>query len=416
MSALPKEASNKYLRGTYEPVLDESHAADLEVIGEIPKDLAGHFLRIGPNPYFVPDEDKYHIFDGDGMVHSVEFSAGKASYRNKFVDSAGLREEREKGHWIFPGLNMYGELIAKGEMPKSKNTGNTAMVFHQGKLFGLMEGGTPYELSLPSLETVGEHDFDGTLTHNFTAHPKVDAQTGEMMTFGYSPFPPYLTYSVVSPEGKAVHTKEITLPKGIMMHDCAITANYTIFPDLPLVFDFEKLTQGESMIGWDPSNGSRIGIVPRFGDDETIRWFDIEESFLFHVANAFEQGDEVVMQACRSDHGAIETSENRDVREQLGRLHEWRFNMKTGAVSSKRMIDDQYCDFPRILDDLTGYPNRYIYAARFRVNEMATFDAEMKYGLANLRNERPDESIAVISVLLASFDVKKITAKNKNTG
>ncbi|MCH1557257.1 MAG: carotenoid oxygenase family protein, partial [Pseudomonadales bacterium] len=108
MSALPKEASNKYLRGTYEPVLDESHAADLEVIGEIPKDLAGHFLRIGPNPYFVPDEDKYHIFDGDGMVHSVEFSAGKASYRNKFVDSAGLREEREKGHWIFPGLNMYG--------------------------------------------------------------------------------------------------------------------------------------------------------------------------------------------------------------------------------------------------------------------------------------------------------------------
>ena len=43
-------------------------------------------------------------------------------------------------------------------------------------------------------------------------------------------------------------------------------------------------------------------------------------------------------------------------------------------------------------------------------------DDEIKYGLANLRNERPDESIAVISVLLASFDVKKITAKNKNTG
>jgi len=82
-----------------------------------------------------------------------------------------------------------------------------------------------------------------------------------------------------------VHTKEITLPKGIMMHDCAITANYTIFPDLPLVFDFEKLTQGESMIGWDPSNGSRIGIVPRFGDDETIRWFDIEEALKIAVSH-----------------------------------------------------------------------------------------------------------------------------------
>jgi carotenoid cleavage dioxygenase len=274
---------------------------------------------------------------------------------------------------------MYGEFIARGEMPEGKNTGNTAMVFHNGQLFALMEGGTPYRVTLPDLETAGEHDFDGTLTHNFTAHPKVDVTTGEMMTFGYSPTPPFLTYSVVTPDGKAVHTKEITIPKGVMMHDCAITENYTIFPDLPLVFDFETLLSGGSMIGWEPENGCRIGIVPRLGDDSSIRWLEIEESFLFHVSNAWEEGDEVVFQACRSNRGGIEASEEGDMRDQFGQLHEWRFNMQTGEVKSRALDQQYYCDFPRIDDDLMGKKNRYLYAARFDLENVAVFDGELKF-------------------------------------
>lgn len=199
------------------------------------------------------------------------------------------------------------------------------------------------------------------------------------MTFGYSLTPPFLTYSVVGTDGRASHTTEISIPKPIMMHDCAITENYTIFPDLPLVFDLEKMMAGGGLVGWDPDNGCRIGIVPRTGDDSSIRWFDIEESFLFHVANAWEEGDEVIFQACRSNRGGIETAADSDVREQLGQLHEWRFNMQTGEVASKALDRDYYCDFPRIHDDLVGHKNRYTYAARFRVGDMPVFDGEMKY-------------------------------------
>jgi carotenoid cleavage dioxygenase len=373
------EFSNPHLQGNNRPVYEEITARELEVIGKIPTDIEGSFLRVGPNPYYIPDQDRYHIFDGDGMIHGVHISEGSATYRNRFIDSAGLREEREKGEWIYPGLNMYGEYLAKGEMPGSKNTGNTAMVFHNGQLFAMMEGGTPYRVSLPDLATQGEHDFEGTVTHNFTAHPKVDVETGEMMTFGYALTPPFLTYSVVGKDGRASHQTEITIPRSIMMHDCAITENYTIFPDLPLVFDFEQMMSGGGMVGWAPENGCRIGIVPRTGDDSSIRWFDIEESFLFHVGNAWEEGDEVVFQACRSDRGGIVTSEGADVREQLGQLHEWRFNMKTGEVISKALDREFYCDFPRIHDDLVGRKNRYTYAARFRVQDMPVFDGEMKY-------------------------------------
>ncbi len=380
MSEVAKiEFDNPHLAGNNKPVYDEITAAELEVIGEIPSDISGHFLRVGPNPYYVPDESRYHIFDGDGMIHGVHISEGKATYRNRFVATAGLSKERAEGHWIYPGLNMFGDYLAKGEMPETKNTGNTAMVFHNGQLFAMMEGGTPYRITLPELETEGEHDFKGTLKHNFTAHPKVDTKTGEMMTFGYGISPPFLTYSVVDRSGEAVHTKEITIPKGVMMHDCAITERYTIFPDLPLVFDFESMMSGDGLVQWDPDNGCRIGIVPRLGGDDSIRWFDIEESFLFHVANAWEEGDVVVFQACRSDRGGIVTKEGSDVREQLGQLHEWRFNMVTGNVESKALDSGYYCDFPRIKDDLVGYRNRYIYAARFRVQDMPVFDGELKY-------------------------------------
>jgi carotenoid cleavage dioxygenase-like enzyme len=370
---------NPHLEDNYTPMMDEITAECLEVIGEIPADIAGNFLRIGPNPYYVPDVEKYHIFDGDGMVHGVHIRDGKATYRNRFIDSKGLAEEREKGEWIYPGLALFGEMLAKGEIPPSKNTGNTAMVFHNEQLYALMEGGTPYRLTLPELETQGESDFDGTLTHNFTAHPKVDTETGEMITFGYSPVPPFLTYSVVNPGGKAVHTEEITIPKGIMMHDCAITQNYTIFPDLPLCFDFDAAMSGGNMIRWDPSSGCRLGVVPRMGSDASIKWFDIEESFLFHVSNSWEEGDEIVFQACRSNRGGIESSPDSDMKDQLGQLHEWRLNMATGGVTSKALDRDYYCDFPRINDELMGRKNRYLYAARFRFDAMATFDGEMKY-------------------------------------
>ncbi|MFT7219035.1 MAG: carotenoid cleavage dioxygenase-like enzyme [Candidatus Azotimanducaceae bacterium] len=125
-----REFDNQHLQGNNKPVYEKVTAENLEVIGEIPTDIAGHFLRVGPNPYFVPDESKYHIFDGDGMIHGVHIKAGQATYRNRFIDSAGLKEERETGHWKYPGMNMYGAYIAKGEMPDVKNTDNTDMVHH----------------------------------------------------------------------------------------------------------------------------------------------------------------------------------------------------------------------------------------------------------------------------------------------
>ena len=77
---------NPYLEGNFAPVLEErSDDHVLEVTGVLPPDLTGRFLRNGPNPVTLPaDTADYHWFSGDGMVHAVSLSAGRATgYRNR---------------------------------------------------------------------------------------------------------------------------------------------------------------------------------------------------------------------------------------------------------------------------------------------------------------------------------------------
>ena len=78
----------------------------------------------------------------------------------------------------------------------------------------LWEGGAPDAIKVPNLETIGENTYNGKLASAFTAHPKVDPVTGEMMFFGYSFAPPYLKYSVVSATGELLRTVPIDLPVG----------------------------------------------------------------------------------------------------------------------------------------------------------------------------------------------------------
>ena len=96
---------NFFLDGNFSPVAEEREASDMPVKGQIPKDLAGHFLRIGPNPAHIFNEAAYHTFDGDGMIHAIEFAEGTAHYRNRFVQTEGFKLEQERGDWIYKGMN-----------------------------------------------------------------------------------------------------------------------------------------------------------------------------------------------------------------------------------------------------------------------------------------------------------------------
>ena len=141
--------------------------------------------------------DLYHWFDGDGMLHGVRIQDGKASYRNRYVQTVGWQAEKRAGKALWGGLLDPPDVAKFSQgLPPFKNAANTALVWHHGKLLALWEGGEPYEVRVPNLETVGPFTFGGKLRHACTAHPKIDVKTGEMMFFGYGPVRPYLHYSV----------------------------------------------------------------------------------------------------------------------------------------------------------------------------------------------------------------------------
>ncbi|MDG1957657.1 MAG: carotenoid oxygenase family protein [Candidatus Binatia bacterium] len=369
--------SNEYLEGNFTGVSEEVTLACPEVEGQIPSDLAGNFLRNGPNPEFTPPmPDLYHPFDGDGMLHGVEFDQGKATYRNRWIETRGLLREREEGKALWGGFNTIGKVEPPADMPM-KNLANTAMVYHNKKLLALWEAGLPHEISLPDLGTVGEENFGGW-NHAVSAHPKVDPVTGEMILFCYSyGQAPFVKYGVVDPKGKLVHETAIDLAgKPVMIHDMAITEHYSLIFDMPVTFSLDRVMNGGEAFDWEPENGARIGVVPRYGQGSEIKWFDVETGYIFHTFNAWEEGDEIVLQACRSERTSILVSEQTE--DQLGKMRRYRLNMTSGSVSEEK-VSSIPMEFSRINETMLGRETRYGYASRFHPTRGLLFSGMLKH-------------------------------------
>jgi carotenoid cleavage dioxygenase-like enzyme len=380
MRTVRESEANPFLQGNFAPWRLEGTADDLEVIGEIPDDLNGTYYRNGPNPAYEP-AGRYHWFDGDGMIHAIRLQDGRAFYRNRYVQSDGLREERGAGKALYTGLLD----ISPSEAPVFKNTGNTNIVFHAGKLLALMEAALPTQMAPCSLETIGVYDFDGRLAGPMTAHPKVDPETREMLFFGYSPFPPFLQYYVANRDGALVRREPIDVAWPSMIHDFAITKDYAVFILCPIVFTFEGMAARGSVFSWEPERGTRIGVMPRAGCNADVRWFETEASYVFHPMNAYAEGDAVVLDVARYDELVFMSPDARRRDQQEGaHLHRWRLDLRGGGIKSES-LDDRSAEFPRVDERRLGRTHRFGYMAATGPGEsdapVLAFTAIRKYDL-----------------------------------
>jgi carotenoid cleavage dioxygenase len=303
-------------RDNYAPVTDELTEFDLPVEGAIPAELDGWYLRNGPNPRHATA----HWFTGDGMIHGVRIEGGRAAwYRNRWVRTDSFVDD-------FPHYN------ADGTRNLRASIANTHVVNHAGKTLALVELSLPYEIS-NELETLGAYDFGGKLVDSMTAHPKICPTTGELI--------------VNRPLDVKAHT---------MMHDFALTAEHVIFMDLPIVFNLDIAIKGEGDMPfrWSDDYGARFGVMRRDDPFGPVRWFDIDPCYVFHVANAHDHGNTIVLQAVRypelwRDTGGFEAN---------GVLWSWTIDLQTGTVT-ERQLDDRAVEFPRIDDRLATLPARY---------------------------------------------------------
>ena len=382
MSVDAEPTVNPWLQGNFAPIDDELTTGALPVTGEIPAALAGEYLRNGFNPAVAP-RPSYHWFDGDGMLHGVRLEGGTASYRNRWVQTKGLLAERRAGRPLFGGMSEFllpdADLMA--EVGMMKNPANTNIIRHAGRLFALWEAGSPTELDA-DLATVGETDFDGALVSAMTAHPKPDPGTGRLCFFGAGPAAPYLHYYELDAAGAMAHHAPIDLPAPVMMHDFVVTERHAVFFDLPAVFDIEGMLNGGPIVRWAPEHGARIGVMPRDGGNDDVRWFEVDPFYAYHFLNGWDDGDAVVVDGCRADDLVIGFGDSSGAPPAFPHLHRWRLDLATGAVTEEA-LDDRSGDFPRLNDDLAGRRNRYGYVAHAGAltETGARFDGVVKHDL-----------------------------------
>jgi carotenoid cleavage dioxygenase len=353
---------NRYLEGNFAPVADEVTVTDLAVTGTIPTWLDGRYLRNGPNPMNT-DPATYHWFTGEGMVHGVRLRDGQAEwYRNRWVRAEGV-------------ASALGEPWPGGPVHNNMDfASNTNVIGHAGRTFAIVEAGArPYELD-DELRTIGVCDFDGTLPGGYTAHPKRDPETGELHAISYHwAWGNKVQYTVIDRDAKVRKAVDIETTGSPMLHDMSLTERYAVVYDLPVVFDLELAMSGSQLpYRWDNDYPARVGLLPRDGGADDVRWFDVEQCYVFHPLNAYDDGDRVVIELCRFDRMF-------DAAHVIGpdgsppRLDRWTIDPGAGKVIEE-IVDDRAQDFPRVDERVVGRRHRYGYTVAIEPEEQGAFE------------------------------------------
>ena len=382
LSTLPADDDHPYRTGPWRPQTAEWDASDLTVrSGSLPADLNGVYLRNTENPLH-PAIERYHPVDGDGMVHAVTFRDGRASYRNRFVETEGLMAERAAGKALWAGLAESPSLSRRpdgwGARGAMKDASSTDVVVHAGlALTSFYQCGDIYQLDPLTLEQRGRAGWAAQPADGWgvSAHARVDEHTGDLMFFNYATAAPYLHYGVVDRAGNLAHYVPVELPGPRLPHDMAFTEHWTILNDLPLYWDPALLARGAHVPRFHPDQPSRFAILPRHGDASQVRWFEADPTYVLHWVNAFEDGEEIVLDGFyqsrpEPDHEATGGPPGRMFRylaaDALGtRLHRWRFDLRSGRTVEAD-LSDLTTEFGAVGGASRGRPYRHAYATTNR--------------------------------------------------
>lgn len=275
------------------PVRIECDIYDLEVIGDLPRELEGSWYRCGPDTQYPPHLGDDIYINGDGMTTLFRFSDGHVDFKSRFVQTDRWKAERAARRSLFGKYR--NPFTDKPEVKGlSRGVANTTPLWHGGRLLVFKEDDVPWELDPDTLATVGAFTWNGKLrSKTITAHPKIDPETGECILFGFEcegDGSSTMSWIVTDPQGEIVREEWFEPPYVGMVHDFAITRDYVMFPVMPTIMDPERLRAGGDHWKWVGDQDAWMGIMSRREGVKSLRWYKMPASFAFHTINGFNEG------------------------------------------------------------------------------------------------------------------------------
>jgi len=280
------------------PLRFEASIDDCEVVGKIPSDMDGAFFRAGYEWYYPPMFPDDAILNADGYTSAFRIKGGKVDYRGRWVETYRVKQMRKARRQLYGYYrNPFTDdpSVSDPQHPNLRTVANTAPVAHGGKLFALKEDGLPHQIDPNTLATIGPYDFKGKWkSQTFTAHPKLDPVSGEMIAFGYEATG--LASDdlwIYTHDRKGNITKEVRtkVPYVSVIHDMALSQKHILIPFAGYVTSLERLKAGKIHWGWDQTKPSYIGVLPRDGEAKDMRWFKGPLRCMMHTLNAQDEKD-----------------------------------------------------------------------------------------------------------------------------
>ncbi|CAK9325498.1 unnamed protein product [Citrullus colocynthis] len=406
--------------------------------GTLPQEFPqGIYLRNGGNPLFgglkwaqsVFGRSSFIWVEGEGMLHALYFkkddtnnnATWKVLYNNRFVqtDTFHLEKLEKKRPCFLPTVEgdslavlvaFFLNWLRFGKF--NKDISNTNVFEHSGRFYSIAENHVPQEVDINTLETLGNWDVNGAWKNRpFTSHPKKAPETGELVIMGVTTTKPFMEVGIISVDGKRmVHKVDVKLSRSSLSHEIGVTKRYNVILDYALTMDFDRLMRGGPFIKYEKEEYSKIGVMPRYGDSDSIQWFDVKPNCTMHLFNCFEHNEhEVVVWGCRASDSIIpgpekgvnkfewfcERFKENNVGENgwslLPRPYQWRLNLKTGEVKEKYVVANESpsMDFPFINLRFTGLPNKFGYAQLLDSLQSSNSGMFKFGGLAKLHFEEP---------------------------
>lgn len=346
--------------------------------GAIPDSLRGTLYRNGPARLSRGKQRVGHWFDGDGGILGISFTDEGATATYKYVQTEGYVAESKAQKYLFPNYGMTAPGAFWNNVTKPvKNSANTSVLALGDRLLALWEGGLPYSLDLTTLETIGTDNLQNTLGDlPFSAHPKVDAASGEIFNFGITPGKDSTLHLYKSDlTGKVIQKTDFSLPGLPLVHDFVLAGDYLVFLIAPVRINVLPILLGQKSycdsMEWKPELGTQVWIFDRHNlssvsKGETDPWYQ------WHYTNGCVNNvGNIVIEFVRyedfqTNQYLKEVPSGKTKTAAKGTLWQAIINPQTAKVVATEQLLDRHCEFPSLAPQEVGQTWRYTYLSTHR--------------------------------------------------